>query len=121
MSMAREELLELERAGWEALSAGGDAAAAFYDRVLATEVLMLLPGGMVLVDRAAVVDSMRGDPWSSYEMFDERVIELSESCAVVAYRARATRGGTEYSALITSTFVRTQGEWKLAVHQQTPT
>jgi hypothetical protein len=117
----REELLELERAGWEALSKGGDAAATFYDGVLAAEVLMLLPGGMVLDDRSAVVDSMRGEPWSSYELSDERVVELSENCAVVAYRARAIRKGAEYSALINSTFVRTEGEWKLVVHQQTPT
>lgn len=116
----KEEILELERAGWEALSAGSDASASYYDAMLADEVLMLLPGGMVLDDRAAVIDSMLGDPWSSYELSDERVVELSEDCAVVAYRTRAIRNDTEYSALITSTFVRDKREWKLAVHQQTP-
>ena len=115
-----DELLDLERAAWEALSSGGDAAATFYERVLAREVLMLFPGGMVIDDRRAVIDSMRGEPWSSYQLSDERVVELSDDCAVVAYRGHATRRDTEYSALFTSTFVREDGQWRLAVHQQTP-
>lgn len=115
-----DELIELERAGWDALSAGGDVAVSHYDEMLAAEVLFLLPGGMVLDDRSAVVDSMGGAPWSSYELSDERVIELNEDSAVLAYRARATRNDSEYSALINSTFVRQGGRWKLALHQQTP-
>ena len=116
----RDELLELERAAWEALSTGGDAAASFYERVLANEVLMLLPGGLVIDDRSAAIDSMRGDPWTSYQLSDERVLELNEDCGVVAYRGRATRNASEYSALFNSTFVREEGHWRLAVHQQTP-
>ena len=46
------DLLDLERQGWTALTKGGDAAAEFYGHVLAEQVLMLLPGGMVLNDRA---------------------------------------------------------------------
>lgn len=117
---ARDELMGLEREGWDALSVGGDAAAAYYDEVLADEVLMLLPGGMVLDDRTEVIDSMRGEPWSSYELSDERVLELGEGSAVLAYRARAVRAGVEYSALVNSTYVRAGDEWKLALHQQTP-
>jgi len=42
-----DDLLDLERAAWDALSADGNAAAAFYGEVLASKVLMLLPGGLV--------------------------------------------------------------------------
>ena len=56
------ELLDLEREGWDALSTDGDAATAFYDRVLADDVLMLLPGGMVIDDRSTVVESMERVP-----------------------------------------------------------
>lgn len=115
-----DDLVALERAGWEALSVGGDEAGSFYDRALAAEVLMLLPGGMVIDDRSAAVDSMRGEPWSSYELSDVRVVELTEDSAVVAYRTHATREGSEYSALVNSTYVREDGTWRLAVHQQTP-
>lgn len=114
------DALDLEHRGWAALATGGDAAAAFYDAVLADEVLMLLPGGLVLDDRAAVVDSMRGAPWSSYELADERVVPLSDSSVVVAYRATARRDGPPYTALFASTYARRDGTWKLVVHQQTP-
>ena len=116
---ARDELLDLERRAWEALSTEGGAAP-FYEEVLADDVLLLLPGGMVIDDRRQVVDSVRGAPWASFELSDERVHELSETCAVVAYRGVATRDGNEYVALFNSTYVRREGGWRLALHQQTP-
>ncbi|MGI8575519.1 MAG: nuclear transport factor 2 family protein [Egibacteraceae bacterium] len=113
-------LLALERTAWEALSSSGDAAADYYAEVLAGKVLMLLPGGLVIDDRAKVIDSMRGAPWTSFELADERVLELTGDSAVVAYRATAQRDGGEYTALFTSTYVREGGSWRLTVHQQTP-
>lgn len=116
-----DELLDLERAAWDALSTGGDAAAVFYADVLADDVLMLLPGGMVIDDRAQVIDSMRGAPWSAYELADERVHDLSDTSAVVAYRGTARRDDAEpYEALFNSTYVHDGSAWRLAVHQQTP-
>jgi hypothetical protein len=117
--VADNELIDLERSAWEALSTEG-AAAPFYEKVLAREVLMLLPGGMVIDDRAQVIDSMRGAPWSSYELRDLRVLTLRSDAAVVAYSATAIRDGHEYQALFNSTYVREDGEWRLALHQQTP-
>jgi hypothetical protein len=114
-----EELQELERAGWEALSTEG-AAAPWYEEVLAGEVLFLLPGGMVIDDRNEVVRSVGGPPWSSYELSDLRVLPLGAGSALVAYRAKATRDGNDYEALFASTYVRDGEQWRLAVHQQTP-
>jgi hypothetical protein len=113
------ELLQLEHDAWNALSTNG-AAAHFYERVLADEVLMLLPGDMVIDDRQAVIESMNGAPWDSFQLADERVLQLTDDAAVVSYRASATRQGTDYTALFNSTYVRRNGEWKLALHQQTP-
>lgn len=115
-----DDLLELERASWEALSSGGDAAVTFYAKVLAREVLMLLPGGLVIDDRAHVIESMRGSPWTSFELTEERVLPLTGDSAVVAYRATARRDGDDYTALFNSTYVREGAAWRLAVHQQTP-
>lgn len=115
------ELLDLERSGWEALSTSGEAAAAFYEEVLADEVLMLLPGGMVIDDRAQIVEAMQGPPWTSYELSDERVLTLDETSAVVAYYGRARRGDVDYTALFNSTYVQHNGRWRLVLHQQTPT
>lgn len=116
------DLIDLEHAGWRALSTGGEAAAAFYGEVLAPEVVMLLPGGLVVTDRDEAVRSMSGAPWDRFELADERVHVLTDTCAVVAYRATASRGGTAYRALVGSTYVASasDGRWRLAAHQQTP-
>lgn len=42
---SKDELVELERAGWDVLSAGGDAAASHYAEVLASEVLFSSQAG----------------------------------------------------------------------------
>ncbi len=116
-----EELLRLEREGWEALSTSPEAAVRFYAQNLAASVLMLLPGGIVLDERAEAVESMGGSPWASFELSGERVLDLGDGAAVVAYRATAQRdGGQPYTALFNSTYVREDGAWRLAVHQQTP-
>ena len=81
---------------------------------------MLLPGGLVIDDRAAALEAMGGAAWESYELRDERVLELNDACAVVAYTGTARRAGNEYRALFNSTYVRVSGAWRLAVHQQTP-
>jgi hypothetical protein len=113
-------LLELEHASWRALSTDGEAAAAFFSDVLSKDVLVLLPGGMVIDDRERVIESMRGTPWTSFELADERVLDLSPECAVVVYKATARRDGRDYQALFSSTYVREGDAWKLALHQQTP-
>ncbi|MBX9243664.1 nuclear transport factor 2 family protein [Actinotalea ferrariae] len=112
-------LAELERAGWVALSIGGDAAREHYERVLSEAPLMLLPGSLVLDDRASMVASMAGAPWDEHELEDVRVHRLADDAAVVAYGVRARRGDMSYSALMSSVYVRRDG-WRLALHQQTP-
>jgi hypothetical protein len=110
----------LERAGWDALSTSGDAARAFYEHVLDDTVVMLLPGGFVLDDRRRIIDSMAGAPWSSYALDDVRCAAIGGDVALVTYAAVAERDGQRYSALMSSLYVRRQGLWKLAFHQQTP-
>jgi hypothetical protein len=114
------ELLELERAAWKALSTSGEEAAAFYEERLSDRVLMMFPGDLVIDDRDRVIESMQGPPWDSFEVTDERVLPLGHNAAVVAYKATARRDGTDYTALFNSTYVRKNGDWKLALHQQTP-
>ena len=116
-----DELIALEREGWDALASGAAAATEFYDRVLDAQVTMLLPGDLRLTDRAQILASMRGAPWSSFELEDPQVVRLTGDSAIVVYGATAQReGAPRYSALISSAYVRRDDGWKLALHQQTP-
>ena len=117
---AHDEVIALETEGWHALSADAGAAAEFYGRVLDETVVMLLPGGMRLTDRDAILQSMSGAPWSSFELDDPQVVPLGADGALVAYGVVAARDGAEYSALVSSAYVRRDGDWRLAFHQQTP-
>ena len=113
------DLVALEHAGWDALARGGAAAAAFFGEILADEVAMLLPGGLVLDDRDEAIESMAGTPWTSFDLVDEQVHDLAPTCAMVTYRAAASRNA-RYRALVSSTYVLDRGAWRLAIHQQTP-
>ena len=112
--------IELERDAWKALTTSGDAATAFYDEVLADELLMLLPGGLVMEQREEALASMGGQPWDRHELSAMRVLSLGEGGATVAYQATAERQGTRYRAWMSSTYTRVDGRWRLVVHQQTP-
>lgn len=113
--------IALEEQGWQALSSTGEQAAAFYDDVLDQEVVMLLPGGLLLDDRATIIESMSGPPWSAYELNDVRTLHPSPGTAVVIYSVVARRGdAAPYSALVSSTYARRDQGWKMVVHQQTP-
>jgi hypothetical protein len=118
--MPQSQVIALEQEGWEALSAGGQDARTFYERVLDRTVVMLLPGGLALEDRAVIVSSMSGQPWSSYELEDLRSFHPTHDTAVVTYGVVAQRDEQEYSALMSSVYVRREDDWKLTFHQQTP-
>ena len=51
-----------------------------------------------------------------------RSLALSADVAALQYRASARREGDDspYHALVTSVYVRRDGAWRLALHQQTP-
>lgn len=109
-------LLELEHEGWRALSTA-DGAAYYADR-LADDALMAFPFG--LLDREQTLAAMAAaPPWRTYEIRDAVVVPLTDDCGLVVYAVTAQRVGDEpFSAWISSTYVRRDGEWKLAFHQQ---
>jgi hypothetical protein len=115
-----EELVDLEKGGWRVLSTSGQAAEIFYRHVLDESPVMLLPGGLTLADRATIVQSMSGQPWTFYEMGELRVLRPTDDIGVVAYDVVANRADVTYEALVSSHYVRRNGSWKLFFHQQTP-
>ena len=110
------ELVEVERRGWQALCTDGGAD--YYRDHLTDDALMAFPFGVF--DRQQSLEAMeRARPWSDFELQEPRVVALGEDSGVLVYRVTAHREGEEpFAAVLSSTFVRRQGTWKLAFHQQ---
>ena len=114
MTDLAQELIEAEREGWEALASGrGGTIARAWRR-------MVFPFGVM--SRQEAIDAIEGaPPWSRFDLGDPQVVELSADSGIVVYRATAQRFGEEpYVAIVSSTFVRGDGRWLLAFHQQSP-
>jgi Domain of unknown function (DUF4440) len=111
-----QELIQVERRGWDALCS--DNAATYYREHLTEDALMAFPFG--LMDREEALRAMAAaEPWSRYDMQDPRVVSLGPDAGVVVYTVTAQRQGQEpFTAVLSSTFVRRDGEWKTAFHQQ---
>lgn len=117
-----KDLLALEEQGWEALSTPGDAGKRFYDAVLSDSVVMLFLGGLRLEGKSEVLSSISAQAWSSYRIEEATVIPLAEQAGILAYKATAhhRHGEPPYVALISSTYVRADRDWRLVFHQHTP-
>jgi len=115
-----KELIALEKRGWEALATSSEAAAEFYRQVLDDDIAMVFPGGMTVFDRDAVIASVGGEPWSSFDLSDIHVRRPVPDVGIVTYRSTSRRGNQPpCSALITSLYTRRSNAWKLTLHQQT--
>ncbi len=116
--MTDDELVALERAGWDALT--GPQGADYYRQHLSADALMAFPFGVI--DRGQAIDAIEAAaPWSHYNLTHANVVRLSDDAAVVAYHVTAQRPGQpEFSAIVSSTFVSRDGSWQLAFHQQSP-
>lgn len=92
-----------------------------YKQLMASECIMAF-GPMGVMGRDDIVESLHQAPrWSNVEMVDKTQANPAENVAVIAYRAYGTRSGAEpYEAVCTSTYVRIDGHWLIAQHQQTP-
>jgi ketosteroid isomerase-like protein len=109
------ELIPLEEAFWRA---AGDADA--YASHLAADAVHVFPAWGV-AEREAVLAGVRSAaPWTSFAIEEPRVVALGDDAAALVYVARATRGGEEYHAAITSVYRSRDDGWELVVHQQTP-
>lgn len=115
-----QELIDLEQRGWRSLATPGDAGKEFYSSILSDDAVMLFPGGMQLLGRDRILESLAAQPWDSYRLENFVVVQLNNTAATVTYNSVAQRKGSEpYAALISSTYVL-EDSWKLVVHQQSP-
>jgi hypothetical protein len=111
-----EQLLVLEEQFWK----GG---AQFYEQHLADDCLMVFQEPVGMLARDAAIETISAGPrWKDVAFEDVRIVPLADSAVTLAYRASARRNddGSQYSAYASSAYVKRNGSWKLAVHQQTP-
>ncbi|MGA9749027.1 MAG: nuclear transport factor 2 family protein [Nocardioides sp.] len=113
-----DDLMDLERAGWDALCTGDGAT--FYADLMTEDGFMVLAHGQAL-DRPGVTASLRGAaPWSDYRIDDPHLVTTGADSAALVYRATARRPGAEdFTARMTSVYVRVTGRWRLALYTQT--
>lgn len=113
---SKESLLELERQLW-------NADEEFYEKMLSEDAVMVFPGPTGILDRSAVLDSLGGaDRWRHLEFDEERLVDVGDEVVQLIYRATAERSddGSEYTALVTTTYVEADGSYRVISHQQTP-
>jgi hypothetical protein len=70
---------------------------------------------------AIAANVAQGDSWRSLTIDEKGFLVLGEDAVILTYEASGSRkNGTRYRALVSSGYVRRDGAWKLAFHQQTP-
>lgn len=110
-----DQLLEIETKLWT-------EGAEYYRDHLDQEAIVAfgrMAGAMSKDEVAATVTD--GPRWSPPRIEVKGCIEPTPGFALLTYQAHAERPGSEpYDALVSSGYVRRNGSWKLAFHQQTP-
>jgi hypothetical protein len=106
-------ILELEARFWEA---AGDPD--FYRANLADHAVMVFPVGVLTKDDVVAAVTAAA-PWIEYTIEHPLLVPLAEDVCSLTYTTVARRD-TEYRAAVTSVYLRVDGRWLLALHQQTP-
>ncbi len=108
----QNELLEIERGFWT----GGPE----YYRTHVDEICLLAFSGMTgIYGNAAIAKSVEGARWKDVEINPVGVVEMTAGAAILTYRALAMRDDAPYRALCSTGYVKREGGWKMAFHQQT--
>ena len=114
-----DDLLELEKQGWNALTLGKDEAQDFYSSVLREDAVMVFPGGMQITGKDQILESFSSQPWSSYELIEPGIIPITDDVKTIFYKVIAKRPNSDpYHAIISSTYVQIHASWKMVHHQQ---
>lgn len=118
--MVMDELMQLERRGWDSLCDG--MGSAFYGELMTENAVMVLAHGAVL-NRAEVMASLDGaPPWRRYHISEERMLEIDARTIALVYTGMAWRQAPEpeFHALMSSVYTQQDGAWRLVLYQQTP-
>lgn len=111
----QQDLLKIEKGFW---TEGGD-----YYRCHVAEQCLVAFADMAGVRSNQEIAEMNGGAgnWTVAKMQEKGLLELSDSSAVLTYEVDAAKkDGAAHHALCSTGYVKRDGEWKMAFHQQTP-
>jgi hypothetical protein len=114
-----EQLLDVEKRLWK-----NDAE--LYRGNLITEALLVFPETGIITRDVAVdailAENAEGRRWAEVDFEEVRSVQLTEDVALLTYRvtARWEHDESAYLALASSIYVKRDGVWRLAFHQQSP-
>src|SRR4029078_3721651 len=114
----RHVLLELERAGWDALC--NQTGSEYYGELMLPNALMVLANGIVM-DRDMVVSALsESPPWRTYDIGDVLLSEVDNGNVVLLSTGTAYGEADEPAVVgaMSSAYHRTDAGWKLALYQQ---
>lgn len=115
MSQTEDLLYELERGFWT----GGPE---FYLANSDDSCLVCFPGMVKVLSREELAGTVSAGPrWHDLDIRPKASVRPAPDIVIIAYESSARRGEEpRYSAAVSSGYVRRDGKWKLAWHQQTP-
>lgn len=111
-----DDVTGIEEQFW---AAAGDPD--FYRSHFADDGLIALAMGVM--DKTQTVEAMgSAQPWAEFRLDDRRRLDIADDVASLTYRATARRESddADYTAVVSSVYVRRNGDWTLVLHQQTP-
>lgn len=127
MASPQETIVELENRFWQSM-VDNDADTA--TEMLAEPALMVSEHGAMKFDHAGYREMAENGPRvvTGFELSDMQVVFPNETTAIATYRvkqqvaARGENGAADIQEMNdTSTWVKTNGSWKCAIHTETPT
>lgn len=112
----QNDLLAMGKKFWS-----GDAG--YYRQNLDEECLTVFSTMAGVQKKEAIAGMVAEDSrrWHDVTLAEKGLVEPTRDVAILSYEAKARRAsGERYHALVSSGYVRRNGTWKLAFHQQTP-
>lgn len=109
-----QDLLQLEKGFWTEDDQ--------YYRAHVDDACLLAFSEMAGVHSNQDIADMRGPSnWKNVDLREKGSVELSDEAVLITYEVSAQRkSGQPYRAVVTSGYVKREGAWKMAFHQQTP-
>lgn len=110
----QHDLVEIEKGFW---TGGSDYYLQHVDR----DCLLAFKDMAGVHNRDEIAKMTVGNRWKSIDITNKGFITPTPDTAVLTYEAHGVRAnGEAYNALVSTSYVKRDGDWKMAFHQQTP-